>query len=202
MAQRLQGSGARCRPRRWTWHAPAVPPPAATIGPIAEGTERAGCDLGLLRTTAAIEPPYRRNRQLGDVGMVSLDRRAGLHPTGAGESRHRGQGRRGHSCWRGDALDDQPRGQRQLEHGHRQPRDHSAACELARVRRQVGDLRMPYRTARRPGCRSTPDRPRRCQGPARLATGLCRLWPAGSRKDQAQFVGPEPPTLLTIMVAR
>jgi poly(3-hydroxybutyrate) depolymerase len=52
--KRLQsGSGTRCHPRRWTWHPSAIPAPSAIVRPVAQGTERTGSDLGLLRATAA-----------------------------------------------------------------------------------------------------------------------------------------------------
>ena len=55
MAQRLQ-SGSRTRgcSRRGTWHSAAILAPSATIGSVAEGAERTGRDLGLLRATAAL----------------------------------------------------------------------------------------------------------------------------------------------------
>ena len=57
LAQRLQsGSGTRCHSRRWTWHASAISAPSATIGSVAQGAERTGRDLGLLRATAAMRP--------------------------------------------------------------------------------------------------------------------------------------------------
>ena len=54
LAQRLQSrGGTRCHPRRWTWHPSAIPAPSAIVRPVAQGTERTGSDLGLLRATAA-----------------------------------------------------------------------------------------------------------------------------------------------------
>ena len=55
LAQRLQsGSGTGCHSRRWTWHASAISAPSATLGSVAQGAERTGRDLGLLRATAVL----------------------------------------------------------------------------------------------------------------------------------------------------
>lgn len=58
VAQRLQsGGGTRCYSRRRTWHPAAISEPSATIGSVAQGAERTGRDLGLLRATAAMSQP-------------------------------------------------------------------------------------------------------------------------------------------------
>ena len=53
LAQRLQsGGGARCHPWRWACHASAILALSTHPGPDAQGAERTGGDMGLLRATA------------------------------------------------------------------------------------------------------------------------------------------------------
>ena len=54
LAQQLQsGGGTRCHSRRRAWHSSAILALSAILRPDAQGTERTGSDLGLLRATAA-----------------------------------------------------------------------------------------------------------------------------------------------------